>query len=62
MAEICGDKLEWCVCTNEKGTCGGVHRCTNDGCQGSWNDDHFPLTSPYGMTFEEFMESWESDY
>lgn len=63
MAELCGDELAWCVCTNEKGTCSGMHRCTNDGCQGSWNDDKRPLTDPItGESFDEFMKRWKGDY
>lgn len=61
MAEICGDILSWCVCTNERGTCNGVHSCTNDGCQGSWDDNKFPLTDPFGVTFEEFINEWKGD-
>ena len=62
MSEICGDSLFSCVCTNSPGGCDGVHRCTRDGCKGTWNDDHFPLTDPLGMTFQEFMDEWAGDY
>jgi hypothetical protein len=58
--EFCGMMLHSCRCTNEAGTCNNLHRCTNDGCKGTWNDDGFPLTDPYGMTFGEFMDDWRN--
>lgn len=58
MSDLCGMKLYACACTNEIGTCGGVHRCASDGCKGTWNDSGFPLTDPFGMTYDEFMEGF----
>lgn len=46
--EQCEQIKASCRCTKEKGTCEGVHTCTSDGCQGSWDDHGNILSFPFG--------------